>query len=131
MVNDQFGCPTSATDLAEAIKAILFAHLGSETSPAAIYHVVNDGEASWFELAKAVLARGVGACRLRPVSTAEYPTAARRPTDSRLATARFAQHFGAPLRPWREAVDEIVDALDASETPGDYDAGSGLVSTFR
>ena len=49
------------------------------------------------------------------ISTADYPTPARRPRDSRLDCARLAADFGIKLRPWQDAVDDIVDTLAQQE----------------
>ncbi len=114
VVADQQGCPTSAQDIAAAIFQVLNAteaHRGT-------YHFVNAGEASWHDLATAVFERAqmhdVVPPRIDAISTAEYPTPAARPANSRLATARFEQDFGFHPRPWRQAVHDIVDALIAA-----------------
>jgi dTDP-4-dehydrorhamnose reductase len=86
------------------------------------YHFVNGGEATWHELAEAVFARAADHGRPRPrvaaITTADYPTPARRPANSRLATAKIQRDFGITPRPWREAVDAIVDQLLSKERDG-------------
>jgi dTDP-4-dehydrorhamnose reductase len=115
VVADQVGCPTSADDIAAAVRAILIAQLSGGDAPAGVYHFVNAGEASWCELANAIFAFGAGdgpRATARPITTADYPTAARRPANSRLATDKIRRDFGVVPRPWREAVAEIVGELD-------------------
>ncbi len=109
VVDDQHGCPTSALDLANALLA-----LASRPDAQGIVHVVNGGEASWFELARFVFARAGLAVDLRPVASADYPTPACRPLNSRLSTERLRREFALDPRPWQEAVGEIVDALVAA-----------------
>jgi dTDP-4-dehydrorhamnose reductase len=53
-----------------------------------------------------------------PITTADYPTPARRPANSRLSTARIEHDFGIVPRPWRTAIDGIVDQLLAKERKG-------------
>jgi dTDP-4-dehydrorhamnose reductase len=115
VVADQIGCPTSAADIAAAIRTILFAHLSSADAPVGVYHFVNAGEASWCELANAIFAWGASAgprALARPITTADFPTAARRPAHSKLATDKISRDFGVTPRPWRNAVAEIVSELD-------------------
>ncbi len=107
VVDDQRGCPTSALDLADALLAITARGDG----PGGTVHIVNAGEASWFELARFVFVRAGLRVDLRPIATGEYPTPARRPANSRLATERLRRDFGIDPRPWPDAVGEIVDAL--------------------
>jgi dTDP-4-dehydrorhamnose reductase len=110
VVDDQVGRPTYAPDLAAALVALI------ERRPrTGIYHFANAGHVSWFGLASAI--RDEAAARghrfdvaLRPITTAEYPTAARRPAWSVLATAKLEAVLGTAPRPWREA---LIDHLQA------------------
>lgn len=115
VVADQHGCPTSAIDIAATLLTLAGRLAGDADAPAGTYHFVNAGEASWHELAEAVLDRAATHGRPRPavaaIATGDFPTPARRPANSRLATARLRRDFGIVPRPWREAVDEIVDEL--------------------
>jgi dTDP-4-dehydrorhamnose reductase len=115
VVADQHGCPTSALDIAEAVTTILDRLLSDADAPKGTYHFVNGGEASWHGLAEAVFARaalrGGPSPSVVAIKTADYPTSARRPVNSRLATQRITQDYGIAPRPWREAIDEIVDTL--------------------
>jgi dTDP-4-dehydrorhamnose reductase len=115
VVADQLGCPTAAGDIALAIQAILAAHLAGPGAPVGVYHFVNAGEASWCDLANAVFAMGAataGRVTARPITTADYPTPARRPANSRLATHKITRDFGVVPRPWRDAVADIIGELD-------------------
>ena len=118
VVNDQIGCPTGATDIAWVVKSIMAAHLADPAAPAGVYHFVNDGEASWCDLANAIFALDVdGAPRAfaRPITTNQYPTFARRPANSRLATAKIRRDFAIRPRSWREAVTDIIAELRTVE----------------
>ena len=114
VVADQHGCPTGADDLARAILAIL-ARWQEGTGPYGTFHFVNAGEATWAGLAEHVFDRAACHGRARPtvhaIATADYPTPARRPANSRLATAGLTTAFGIVPRPWQAAVDDIVDDL--------------------
>lgn len=114
VVADQHGCPTAAADIAAALVRVVTRLLQPEP-PHGTYHFVNAGEATWHALAEAVFARagthGRAVPRVVPITTADYPTPARRPAHSRLATARITRDFGVRPRPWRAAIDEIVDRL--------------------
>lgn len=114
VVADQFGCPTHAGDLAQAISQITLALEAGDVS-SGIWHVVNGGETSWHGLASHVFARvathGQPTPRVTPLTTAEYPTKAPRPINSRLATHRLQADFGIVLRDWPDAADAAVDAI--------------------
>jgi len=120
VVADQRGCPTSAEDIARAILTIL-ARLEQGSGPYGTFHFVNAGEATWHELATHVFNRAALYGRPTPavhaITTADYPTPACRPVNSRLATGRIAAAFGIAPRPWREAVDEIVGQLLGGSVP--------------
>lgn len=115
VVSDQRGCPTSAEDLAVALRTLALRMMADPGAPTGSFHFVNEGEATWSELAEAVFgfsaALGGPSAAVVPIRTADYPTPARRPTNSRLSTARLRAEYGIAPRPWREAVPEIVAAL--------------------
>lgn len=115
VVGDQHGCPTSALDIAATLLAILEQVAVDGVPTFGTYHFVNAGEATWAELAGAVFDRAAAHGRPRPkveaITTAEYPTPARRPANSRLATDALAEDFGIAPRAWRQAIDAIVDEL--------------------
>jgi dTDP-4-dehydrorhamnose reductase len=106
VVEDQRGCPTSATDIGEALLTI-----ATEGGPAGTWHFVNAGEASWCELARFVFDRAGMDVAVEPITTDQYPTPARRPANSRLATDKLQRTFGIRPRPWQDAVGEVVDTL--------------------
>ena len=120
VVDDQFGAPTSAQALAAALKAIVVRLTDQADTPTGVFHIVNRGETTWRRVAEAVFARaaqhGRRAPRVTPISTAEYPTPAKRPLNSRLSTVRLEKEYGLVLSDWRQSVDVIVDQLLQSET---------------
>jgi dTDP-4-dehydrorhamnose reductase len=111
VVDDEYGCPTFAGDLAEALVHV------AAVRGAGIFHLVNEGRASRFELARetARLA-GIDPDRVRPVSTADflarYPLPAPRPADSTLVNRRAAA-LGITLRPWEVALRHYAPTLGA------------------
>lgn len=117
VVADQVGCPTGAADLAEVLLAIV--ERGAATGQT--WHAVNDGATSWHGLAAHIFARvaetGLKTPRLEAIATSEYPTPARRPANSRLATTQLQRDLNLALRPWQEAVDAILgERLNIRET---------------
>lgn len=108
VVSDQFGCPTSAQDIAWALDAIL-SGLGERGGT---WHFVNSGSASWFDLAEYIfslaLQNGQKVPRLHAIPTDAYPTRARRPVNSRLSTDLIERDFGVKPRDWRDAVKSIM-----------------------
>lgn len=117
VVADQLGCPTHAGDLARAVAGVTLALEDGRDS--GLWHVVNAGETSWHGLAARVFARAERHGRPPPalaaLSTAEYPTKAPRPANSRLATDRLREDFGIILRRWEEAADDAVDEIIARD----------------
>jgi dTDP-4-dehydrorhamnose reductase len=117
VVADQFGAPTHAGDLARAIRTILLRHLddGAGEAPTGTFHIANAGETSWHDFAGRIFSAAGAAGRKTPklhaIPTAEYPTPARRPLNSRLDTAKLADAFAIRLGPWQEASEEIVATL--------------------
>lgn len=118
IVADQRGCPTHAGDLAQAIAAITAAFDGGSRA-SGVWHIVNSGETTWHGLATHIFARaarlGQPSPRVKPLTTAEYPTKASRPANSRLATDLVSADFGIGLRGWEAAADAVVDTIIAAE----------------
>lgn len=116
VVADQIGTPTYAPHLADAVLAIA----GSFVEPLSrerwgTYHAAGRGEATWHELACEVMrvseSLGGPAARIVPITTAEYPTPARRPANSRLACGKLEGAFAVRLPDWREGVATCVTRL--------------------
>ncbi len=112
VVGDQRGCPTSATDIASALRVIALRLIEDPAAPTGIYHFVNAGEASWCELAREIFAlsaaAGGASAEVEAITTAEYPTPAKRPANSRLSTSKIVTDYGIHPRDWRAAVRDIV-----------------------
>ncbi len=112
VVADQFGCPTAAADLATAILALADMWEGLNGG---VYHAAGSGATTWYGLAEAVFARaerhGLKWPELEPIATADWPTPARRPPDSRLDCSRLEQTFDVTLPHWKDSVARTVDAV--------------------
>lgn len=104
VVADQRGCPTSASDLAEALLALARRAATREPDRPRLLHLCNAGETSWFDFAREILAQtGDGDLAIEPVETGAFPTAAPRPAYSVLDTGRAAA-LGIRLRAWQQAL---------------------------
>ncbi len=102
VVDDQIGAPTWTRDLAGGLELL------AERGATGIYHVVNSEYCSWFEVARHVVERLGLPARVEPCASEDFPRPAPRPKNSRLAQGRYAALAGAPLRPWREALDAYL-----------------------
>ena len=119
VVADQRGCPTSAADIAIALRAIALRQLDDAQAPTGVYHFVNAGEATWHDLATAIFEmaaqRGGPSPKVNAITSEQFPTRARRPGNSRLDTGKFQRDFSVVPRPWRDAVGEIVGQVLAGD----------------
>ncbi|VAV96030.1 dTDP-4-dehydrorhamnose reductase [hydrothermal vent metagenome] len=122
VVGDQIGNPTSAHDIASALVGIMDLLETEDNASTGIYHFVNSGQASWYDLAARVFERasyhGQPAPNLGKIATAEYPTPAKRPANSMLDTNKLRQRYDMNIRPWQDAIDEIVDRLCTEKGSG-------------
>jgi dTDP-4-dehydrorhamnose reductase len=121
VVADQHGCPTSAADLATAILAIAdrIEADGWDDAWSGVFHAAGSGATTWHGLALAVFeaASRHGAktpASVAAITTEDYPTPARRPTNSRLDCGRLERVFGIRLPDWRESVARTVDEIFAA-----------------
>lgn len=117
VVADQHGRPTAAADLAQACLAALGGLQLEGARVGGVYHYAGAGDAVWADVAACALeaARdcGLPSARVRRITTAEYPTPARRPANSRLDSDKFAATFGYPAQDWKAGVAACVRALAA------------------
>ena len=106
VVDDQIGCPSNASDIAQALLNV--AHQNGRFGT---WHFVNGGEASWFNLAAHLYTemkrRGLNTPVVHAIPTSQYPTPAKRPRNSRLSTAAIQRDFNIYPRHWHDAVDSI------------------------
>ncbi len=115
VVGDQHGCPTSAADLAAAAAAIAMRMATDPSARAGTFHFVNAGDTTWAGFAAEIMRlsalRGGPSARIEPITTAEYPTPARRPANSRLSTTAITEAYGIVPRGWQAATAAIIDEL--------------------
>ena len=117
IVGDQDGSPTYAIDLATALYSMARQMGGAAKDDPrwGTYHLTNSGTATWAELAGATLAASVPyggrQVPVQPIITAEYPTPARRPGNSRLDCNKAEKAFGIALPPWQDAIARCVAEL--------------------
>jgi dTDP-4-dehydrorhamnose reductase len=112
VVNDQLGNPTGASDLADAILRIAPSH---STDPGAggIYHYCGAGSRSWHGFASFIFEesakRGGPTPKVEAIATADFPTPAKRPANSRLDTSAFTRRFGFAPPSWEGAAIKMLE----------------------
>jgi len=116
VVDDQFGCPTSAADLAQAVLAIARQIETGRVTAWGIYHYCGAGQTTWYKFAQTIFAMAAQYERLalktlHPISSAEYPTAAQRPPYSVLDCTKIGQHFGIVPAPWQASLAQTIAQL--------------------
>ena len=105
VVNDQFGNPTSANDVAYHILKVL----GTENY--GVYHCTNNGICSWYDFAARIIEKAGVNATVAPCTTDEYPTPAKRPAYSALDNAKLRATVGDEMRNWQDAIDMYVENL--------------------
>lgn len=118
VVDDQFGCPTAAADLAQALMTIAIRLADDATAPVGTFHFSNAGAISWAGFAREIFrqsaARGGPAAHVVSIPTSDYPTPARRPANSTLDHAAIKAAYGIIPRPWPDALADIIDEMIGS-----------------
>ena len=104
VVDDQTMSPTATADVARVLLRML-----AEGCAPGIYHVVNDGAATWYEFAREIIRLAGVEAAVTPCSSEEYPTRAARPRYSVLDNAKVSAAFG-PMPPWQDALDRYLRA---------------------
>lgn len=107
VIFDQIGTPTYARDLAVTIMTAV--DKGIETG---VYHYSNEGVISWYDFTKAIhRIAGIKDCKVRPLHTSEYPTAANRPAYSVLDKTKIKQTYGIEIPYWEDSLKECIERL--------------------
>lgn len=111
VIFDQVGTPTYARDLALAIMTAV-----EKGVTPGVYHFSNEGVCSWYDFTKAIhRLAGIDKCKVRPLHTSDYPTAATRPAYSVLDKKKIKQTYGLEIPYWAESLEECVRLLTAGE----------------
>lgn len=119
VVDDQIGAPTFAEDAATAVLSV--AHAVARNAPQkawSLFHMASAGETSWCGFAREIFVQsrllGGPSAEVQPITTADYPTKAKRPENSRLDCAKLAAVYGIRLPDWRDGVMRCVRELAAA-----------------
>lgn len=107
VVSDQYGTPTHAKDLAGAIMSIVT----SKVDQPGIYNYTNEGSISWYDFAVAINDLFGFNCKIRPIKTFEYKTAAVRPKFSVLDKSKIKKTFGIDIPYWSHSLKECLNKL--------------------
>jgi dTDP-4-dehydrorhamnose reductase len=119
VVADQHGCPTTAEDLADAIMAIIarLDKFGWDPAYGGVFHAAGSGATTWHGLAVATFEEagrhGARIPEITPIATADWPTPAKRPANSRLDCSRLDAVFGVRLPHWRGSLTRTIDTIFA------------------
>ena len=116
VVADQYGSPTSALDIADAILAVAANLVESDNRALrGVFHMTGQGEGSWATFAEHIFAASAAAggasASVRHILTADYPTPARRPANSRLDSSKLHEIHKVRLPDWHPSTDEVVRRL--------------------
>ncbi|OBS12060.1 dTDP-4-dehydrorhamnose reductase [Elizabethkingia miricola] len=107
IVADQYGQPTNAADLAEAIMTII----SSPKKIFGIYHFSNYGETTWYDFASKIAELSGSSILLKPLTTAEYPTPAKRPERSTMCLDKIEQDYKIIPEYWENSLEECINIL--------------------
>ncbi len=106
VVNDQFGSPTYTFDLARLLVDMV------ETDKYGIYHATNEGICSWYEFACEIFRQAGIDVKVSPVSAAEYPAKAKRPSNSRMSKDKLAENGFEKLPTWQDALSRYLKEIE-------------------
>ncbi len=120
IVDDQYGCPTTAVDMADAVLEISRRIVNGGPVPWGIYHYSGQGETTWRRFADAIVKCAkqyipLQVKTIHPITTAEYPTPARRPAYSVLNCHRIEREFGIETKVWKDRLTSMIPHMIESE----------------
>ncbi|HEY4047092.1 MAG TPA: dTDP-4-dehydrorhamnose reductase [Acidobacteriaceae bacterium] len=120
VVDDQSGAPTSARSIAAATSRLVHQYAQpTQAMPAGIYHMTAEGSTSWCGFARAIFDVSGNSARPRvlAITTADYPTPAKRPKNSVLSNRKFEDTFGFRLSSWKTQLHEVMGEIFAARSP--------------
>lgn len=124
VVNDEIGAPTWAGTIAGATAEMVRKWRNGVGGPSGLYHLTATGETSWYgfacSIAQHLERQGLLRARLEPIRSADYPTAAQRPLNSRLTCTRLQRDWGIELPNWETALHQCLGSAS------DIQADSGI-----
>ncbi|AQS03707.1 dTDP-4-dehydrorhamnose reductase [Clostridium beijerinckii] len=106
VVNDQRGNPTQANDLAYHILKLI------QTEEYGVYHCTGKGECTWYDFAKMIIELSGEKCEVKPCTSEEYKTPAKRPEYSSLDNMMLRCTVGDDMRDWKDAIKSFINKLD-------------------
>jgi dTDP-4-dehydrorhamnose reductase len=106
VVNNQVGTPTNASDLAEAI--LTMCQDPEIRNKTGLYHYSNEGLASWYDFAQAIMEYAGLSCKVKPIPDSQYPTPAKRPAYSVLDKTKIKHNFNIEIPYWRQSLKECI-----------------------
>lgn len=105
IVNDQFGQPTNANTLAEAVMKIII----SDHFIPGVFHFSNYPETTWFHFAQKIADLSGSKIKLNPITTAEFPTPAKRPMRSTMCLDKIEKNYGVEIEHWENSLEECIN----------------------
>ena len=107
IVADQFGQPTNANDLAEAVMKII----ESDPKTFGVFHFSNYPETNWFEFASKIAEFSDSKIKLKAISTEEFPTPAKRPKRSTMALDKIEEVYKVEPIHWEHSLQDCIETL--------------------
>lgn len=107
IVADQYGQPTNANDLAETVMQIL----DTTEKEYGVFHYSNYPETTWFNFAQKIAEFSGSKIKLKPISTEEYPTPAKRPARSTMCLDKIEKTYSIELKHWENSLEECISVL--------------------
>lgn len=111
IVADQIGGPTPAAAIAAALVQMA-GRMGTDPAAGGIYHFAGSPDTSWAGFAREIFGQAGLACRVHDIATADYPTPARRPQNSRLDCSLISRDFNISRPDWRKGMREVLTELE-------------------
>ncbi len=107
VVDDQIGSPTYATDLAEAIVKIV----ASKTFSYGVFNYSNLGFTSWYNFASEIVGKLDSKCKVKPISSSQYPTKAPRPLNSKMSKNKISSAYGISIPKWKNSLALCLETM--------------------
>lgn len=111
VVADQIGGPTAARDIADTLLQMA-RRMAEGAAVGGIYHYAGAPSVSWADFARAIFAQAGIDCTVHDITTADYPTPARRPANSRLSCLRLQDDLGIERPDWRTGLRDVLNKLN-------------------